>query len=281
MPVTCDAPTSHFSSGCELVLHYDANKDGNIDIDELNQSYTDYENGIITEEEFDFVSDAYINYGINVICPGCYMEIESGICFKTGEDWEYPSLPGVFIGTIMLIHTCTTVSDVVTKPAPGTGGRVSSWIIRKGVEEVTKLEAGIVYDIEVHLASYPQIIHGRTRITNSYGALDFVSFVAVTGDPKTNWIPVLILKGEMEPPSCAIIHNHIKRLFLTSPTGCDTIFDLNSDGTVDVDDLEILAANWNEAWCAEVLERYNRCLAGKVKVTFESVPTGANVNIVE
>lgn len=71
-PVTCDSPTDNFASGCELLLYYDKDNDGLINLDELNDSYTDYENGVITEEEFDFVSDAYINDGINVICPRCW-----------------------------------------------------------------------------------------------------------------------------------------------------------------------------------------------------------------
>ena len=73
MPITCDAPTPNFSSGCELLLHYDKNYDGLISLSELNQSYTDFESGVITEEEFDFVSDAYINGGINVVCPSCFL----------------------------------------------------------------------------------------------------------------------------------------------------------------------------------------------------------------
>ena len=72
LPIACDTPTSHFSSGCDLLLHYDVDNDGVINLGELNQSYSDYENGIITEEEFDFVSDAYIYDGINVVCPGCF-----------------------------------------------------------------------------------------------------------------------------------------------------------------------------------------------------------------
>lgn len=72
MPIACDSPTPHFPSGCELLLHYDANNDGLINLDELTQSYTDYQNGIITEKEFDLVSDAYINDGINKVCPGCW-----------------------------------------------------------------------------------------------------------------------------------------------------------------------------------------------------------------
>ena len=75
-------------TGCKLLLHYDADNDGLINTDELNQSYADYESGIITYEEFDFVSDAYINGSINVICPGC---------------WEAPPMPA----TISVTATST------------------------------------------------------------------------------------------------------------------------------------------------------------------------------
>ena len=72
--VTCDSnpyASMGVDTGCELLLHYGDN-DGLISLDALTQSYSDYENGVITEEEFDFVSDAYINGGINVVCPGCW-----------------------------------------------------------------------------------------------------------------------------------------------------------------------------------------------------------------
>jgi hypothetical protein len=73
--ITCDYnpfASMDLDTGCKLLLHYDADNDGLINLDELTQSYTDYENGIIAEEEFDFVSDAYINDNINVVCPECY-----------------------------------------------------------------------------------------------------------------------------------------------------------------------------------------------------------------
>lgn len=66
-------------TGCKLLLHYDADNNGVINLDEFNHSYSDYQSGIITEEEHSFVSKAYIVYEddvwtgrINVICPGCW-----------------------------------------------------------------------------------------------------------------------------------------------------------------------------------------------------------------
>lgn len=62
-------------TGCKLLLHYDADKDGIIDYYEMDKAYKDWvERGLIEEEESDFVSNAF-NYGsINdeKVCPGCY-----------------------------------------------------------------------------------------------------------------------------------------------------------------------------------------------------------------
>jgi len=77
--VTCNNPTDNFASGCELLLYYDIDDDGEISVTELNICYDDYKKGIIGESEFDFVGDAYINYAytnsenhsINAFCPGC------------------------------------------------------------------------------------------------------------------------------------------------------------------------------------------------------------------
>ena len=71
-PITCNNPTDNFVSGCKLLLHYDEDKDGIISVKELNKAYDDWVNRTITEEEFDFVSDAYINDDLNVVCPDCF-----------------------------------------------------------------------------------------------------------------------------------------------------------------------------------------------------------------
>ena len=118
MPITCDASTPHFSSGCELLLHYDKNYDGLINTAELTQSYTDYENGIITYEEFDFVSDAYINEGINVICPGCFLTcIQNFIVYDkvgnpvVGEWTVHVEITEEDTGVFIDEKTCTVGSD--------------------------------------------------------------------------------------------------------------------------------------------------------------------------
>ena len=72
--ITCTGPTPHFGSGCELLLHYDANNDGVIDGAEANNAISDQKSGLITEAEMDFVINAWKKGLINTSCPGCYKE---------------------------------------------------------------------------------------------------------------------------------------------------------------------------------------------------------------
>lgn len=71
--VTCTGATPHYASGCALLLHY-ANVDGDIDTGSTIIAINDYNNGIITEDEANFVLDcwslAFPN--VNKKCPGCY-----------------------------------------------------------------------------------------------------------------------------------------------------------------------------------------------------------------
>lgn len=79
MSITCDASTPHYPLGCKLLLHYDRNKDGRINIDDLTKCYRDcYDEGIITEEEYNFVSDCYIatvdgEINDEKVCPCCFL----------------------------------------------------------------------------------------------------------------------------------------------------------------------------------------------------------------
>ena len=71
--LTCTGSTPHFSSGCALLLHYDADRDGIINQTEASTALNDYLfNGVLTQEEAQFVTDAY-NAGSSIVsvCPGC------------------------------------------------------------------------------------------------------------------------------------------------------------------------------------------------------------------
>ena len=71
-PISCTEPTAHFSSGCELLRHYDADNDGIISYAESVKATQDYYDGIITQGEAEFVITAYQKGSINAVCPGCY-----------------------------------------------------------------------------------------------------------------------------------------------------------------------------------------------------------------
>jgi len=71
--VTCDEPTEHFNSGCDLLLHYDTNRDGIIDYDEAVNAIQDYYDDKITKAEVDFVVAARDAGSINAICPDCFV----------------------------------------------------------------------------------------------------------------------------------------------------------------------------------------------------------------
>jgi len=63
-----------YPGGCALLLAYDSlRKDGKIDIGELVIAKQDQLAGKITEEEFDFIKQAYLMGSINSLCPGCYV----------------------------------------------------------------------------------------------------------------------------------------------------------------------------------------------------------------
>jgi len=74
MTVTCSEPTTHFKSGCELLLHYDTDNDNIISISEYGVAIDDMNNDIITQEELDFVKTAWESSSIDALCSDCYEE---------------------------------------------------------------------------------------------------------------------------------------------------------------------------------------------------------------
>jgi len=74
MAISCTTSTPHFSSGCALLKHYDANNDGIISSVDATKAAQDYFDGIITKEEAAFIATCYNAGGsINLKCPGCYV----------------------------------------------------------------------------------------------------------------------------------------------------------------------------------------------------------------
>lgn len=80
--LTCDGKTPSYSSGCELLLSYDADNDGKIGTDDLYGAISDWRNERITIREIMFVMDAWAKDSINAKCPECYVTM-ANITFKT------------------------------------------------------------------------------------------------------------------------------------------------------------------------------------------------------
>ena len=68
--ITCDNPTPHQPSGCDLLNWSDHNNDGVINT--TNTASDQLAKGEITQEEFDFIEKAVNAGSINALCPGCY-----------------------------------------------------------------------------------------------------------------------------------------------------------------------------------------------------------------
>ncbi|MHC1566943.1 MAG: hypothetical protein ACXQTD_04300 [Candidatus Syntropharchaeia archaeon] len=83
--LSCDNPTPSFASGCELLLHYDEENDGKISYANAVKAVQDYYDGIITQEEAEFVIEAWKKDSINAVCPGCYTPSVS-ITFVTKDE---------------------------------------------------------------------------------------------------------------------------------------------------------------------------------------------------
>jgi len=168
----------------------------------------------------------------------------ASIIFDTGSSPSpYPSLPGVFKGKLTIKGSgYVKITDIRTRACPGTGGHVSSWSIHAGKGDEIK-KGTYEYDIEVHLASYPQFFHGVDKIENAEGIVKAVSFVDANGRTHTDWIPSLVIIGEALP-----------ELTCDKPTpsfasGCELLlhYDTDKDGKIEYHELSGGAIkDWNE-----------------------------------
>ena len=79
--VTCNDPTQNYASGCELLLAYDMDEDGLVGDDEAYRAYADHEKGVISDAEYQFITDTrqYHQFVINNMCPGCHVEEQPNI----------------------------------------------------------------------------------------------------------------------------------------------------------------------------------------------------------
>lgn len=72
----CTEPTTHYPSGCELLLAYDVQGNGEINAGGLAKAADDYLAGTIAMEEFAFIQQASVAENINAVCPACYSSVQ-------------------------------------------------------------------------------------------------------------------------------------------------------------------------------------------------------------
>ena len=81
--LTCSAPTPSFANGCELLLSYDKDSNGKIDITDMGIAWNDYHEKKITIREVDFLWAAWEKNSINAKCPECFSPSKVSITFVT------------------------------------------------------------------------------------------------------------------------------------------------------------------------------------------------------
>ncbi len=111
--ITCDEPTEHFASGCELLLHYDENNDGIIDEDELTKVREDNIAGLLNDCELASIRMCHSATSINDLCPGCYVEPahDTALTIDVVDELGNP-ITTAFVGDTICISG--QLSDIVT-----------------------------------------------------------------------------------------------------------------------------------------------------------------------
>jgi len=136
--ITCNGATPHYSSGCALLKHYDADADGIISDGELLSARKDRDDtrrgtvDLLTSEEYYFVHAAKGQVSINALCPGCtptptpqvctpyekrcYNENTVETCRYNGDGWTRQTCPS---GYTCINGECVKTSEPIPVCTPG------------------------------------------------------------------------------------------------------------------------------------------------------------------
>jgi len=137
--VTCSEATAHYATGCELLLHY-ANGDGDITTTEVMAACADYNAGIITLDEVNFISACWAlsSPNVNNKCPGCHCFCTSWVneaCTAVGKRRQTRTCTPAGCDTESRIiddASCATIGDITAMSVDGInipeGGTVK-WVL--------------------------------------------------------------------------------------------------------------------------------------------------------
>ncbi|MEA2076237.1 MAG: cohesin domain-containing protein [Euryarchaeota archaeon] len=141
---------------------------------------------------------------------GTFSILSATSVFDTGSG-TYPSISGIFNGTLKLNQTIT-VYNLYTYPCPGTGGHseyvkiwnstgwnvTTTWTGYKGdwhnisFNKSFSLKENEEYNYTIHTGSYP-LIHHTPALPTANGWINCTSFVDANGKRYNNWIPAIRL----------------------------------------------------------------------------------------
>jgi len=137
--------------------------------------------------------------------------VDSNTTYFDTEYGEYPSIAGIFNGTIKPLHEIQ-ISGIYTYPCIGTGGHseyIKIWNERGIVAEANwsgyqsdwhnitfskpvTLLANKTYNCTIRTGSYPQIRHTKSLRTLD-GWLNCSSYIDINGNIYNDWIPCIKL----------------------------------------------------------------------------------------
>ncbi len=175
--------------------------------------------GTLTTELLILMSVFAVCIAVSVFAqpPPFQSSAELAQLFDTGTPANpYPSISGIYNGTLKPKVAIHNVSKLYVYPCPGTGGHTEHVAFYDSTTDALITEgywngytdedwhnisfsaftmyAGNTYKFSIRTGSYPQIIHNQT-FTNAYGKINCTEFIDANGRSHNNWIPALRLSG--------------------------------------------------------------------------------------
>jgi hypothetical protein len=101
--LNCVAQTPNFSTGCELLKHYDSNSDGYHSMDDTLNAIKDWNDGLITLTENLAIVKSWAGDGINYLCPDCFEAVHDTALTINTTDVDGTPITEAFVGDTVYV----------------------------------------------------------------------------------------------------------------------------------------------------------------------------------